>query len=435
MKRKSLLILSISILCLSGCSNSFDPFDFNNVEIISNEQATFISNEATNNLSSVSSLTKSESNTIDYRSVYTGSALPLANYQSNTIESNINIYSNYGYTQETKTTEIQGDGSGDTIYFETTNLDSTWLELKEEEKETLSDNDELKSNYYLYQVNEYQNPNYNDDPIISSRYSYFSKEDEVSYTWDKQIRNLVSDSYSYFDFTYGTSEGKIYGFNESVSQNTISNPLHTDQLIITYSESMVVRSFSYDNNLGWVIDYFASKDDLYWVTSIDGSMYESPVLVQSQESLYQYGYKSLQTHSFSYPEEAQTSDAYPIMYLYNYVYNNETEQDELTFVRFSSLYDAYSVSSYGDSQHTYRGALLNIYSYEYILFSSSLEEYIDTKLGYEILNHDQLGVFSSFEVDGFNYLNTASSIRLYLIFGFTKEGELDTLDAYYWSML
>ncbi|MCD8195447.1 MAG: hypothetical protein LUD22_04050 [Coprobacillus sp.] len=421
-KEKFIVLITVLVFSLTGCNSTFDPFDFNNVEIISSEEARYISDEATNNLSYVSSLAKSESSIIDYRIAYDGSASSIARYQESDQKESISIYANYAYQIDSKTKQSQGDGSGNVIYFETDNTDVAWLVYSEDE--------EQYPYYSLYQVNEYDNPNYSYDPIVSSKTSYFSSVDDVYLLWDKQIRNLVSDSYSYSDFSYGEAENKIYGFNEQVSQNTITNPLHSDEIIITYTERMVVRYFRYDNTYGWVIDYTAEKINLYWITSLDGEMYDSPLLVESSETLYQYNYGNRLAAQFNYPEQVQTTDSYPIIYSYRF-----DSENNLYLYTTQSLSNAYLVSNYGDSEYTYLAATVSFYSNRYYLFKSSSDEYSDEFFGYDIINYDQLNFFSLYEYEGLNYLSLLSNVSLYLVFGFTKDGEIYSLDAYYWSSL
>lgn len=420
MKKEKLFILLTSLsLCLAGCSKEFDPFGFNNVEIISSEEASYISNEATNNLSSVNRLRKTESRVYDYRLAYQGSASSLARYDEAISESEVNIYS-HGYINETSTKETQGDGFGNTIYFEAINRDTSFLDKQE---------DEQSSFYKLYQINEYINPNYSEDSITSLRSSYFSSVDQVEFSWDKHIRSLVGDGYSYNDFSYGSSGGKIYAFIQEVSQNSITNPLHSDQIIITYKEQMVVRYFNYDANYGWVIDYFAKKENLYWVTSLEGEMYENPLLVESSQSLYQYEYGNHPTHNFTIPTNSSSLNAYPVISSFTLF------EDGLTLVSEETLDEAYLITNYSDDSLTYLSSLVDFSSDMFYLFSSSNTNYTDAYLGYDILNYDQLSLFSYTELDTYKYIQTTSSVRVYLIFGFTQDGELACVDAYYWSFI
>ncbi|MCD8194824.1 MAG: hypothetical protein LUD22_00745 [Coprobacillus sp.] len=424
MKREKLVVLlSCFILTLSGCNETFDPFDFNNLDIISSEVASFISNEATNNLSNVNNLRKSISSVSDYREAYLGSASSLARYSDTESESEISIYE-LGYINETRTVETDGDGFGNTLYFESYNRDSSFLE-----ETYLEEEDNQETYYTLYQVNEYENPNYSENVITSLRSSLFGNSNDVYFKWDKLIRDLVGDSYVYSDFSYGSSDGKIYAFIQEVNQGNVVNPLHNDEIIITYTERMVVRYFRYDDTYGWVIDYFAEKENLYYVTSLEGGMYESPLLVESSESYYKYQYGKQDSYSFEIPSGSSSLDAYPVISTY------ELEEGNPTLVSTNELSDCYLITSYKDDDRTYLSSLIDFYPEELYLFSSSNLAYSDQFLGYDIINYDQLSIFNYIELDTYKYIEVSSSVRVYLIFGFTREGELVSVDSFYWSNL
>ncbi len=419
MKNKVLFLSLILVIGVSGCNSTFDPFDFDFLDIISNEQAIYISNEATDNLSNVTSLTHTIESSEDNRSIFNGSAYYYGSYTNESYLEEITIYSNTGFSSKATTINESGDNYSGSYYYEANNSVDMWISYDKDEEVS-----------YAYYVNEFTNPNTEEESILSSYRGVFSTSSDYVPEWNMLVVDLVSDGYTYSSFDYyGSSNGDIYAYTESVSQSAIPNPLHPSESIITYSQSMSVRSFMRNSNLGWVINYSAHQENLYYATTIDGNVYENPVLVSEYQESYQYDYKSQGSKSFEFIESAETYTFQPSILVATI-----SDEDQISYSNLSLREYGYLVN-YSSSSLTYYSAIATLEKGRYYAcYMSSDEDY--TLYGAEIVSHDSLNILSSTSISlneelTCNFVSVDYDVRVNLIFGFNSEGEIISIDVYY----
>ncbi|MCD8203602.1 MAG: hypothetical protein LUB56_00525 [Coprobacillus sp.] len=418
MKNKVLFLSLILAIGVSGCTPAFDPFDFDSLDIISNEQAIYISNEATDNLSSVTSLTHSISSVDDNRSVFNGSAYYYGSFTNESYNEEITIYSNSGLTSTSTTITESGNNYAGSSYYEVTNSTDIWMGYDSEEEVS-----------YTYYVNEFSNPNTEDESIQSSYRTVVNETDNYQIEWNMLVVDMVSDGYTYSSFDhYGASNGDIYAYSENVTQSSIPNPLHSDETIITYSQTMSVRSFTRDSNLGWVINYSAYQESLYYATTIDGNVYDSPVLVSEYQESYQYGYENNGSKSFSFIESVETYYYQPRVLVAYYI-------DDNLYYYSSSLSGYGYLLNYSSSSLTYYSATITLRKgYYYACYMSGDEEY--TLYGAETITRDDYDVFTFTSIElsedvSCNFVSVDYDLRVNLIFGFNADGEIVSIDVFY----
>ncbi|MCD8204556.1 MAG: hypothetical protein LUC16_01855 [Coprobacillus sp.] len=419
MKNKYLFLSLILVAGLSACNSSFNPFDFDSLDIISNEQAIYISNEATDNLSNVTSLTHSVTSSEDYRTVFIGSAYFYGYYSDETYTEDIDVYSNNGLSISITTVSESGNNYAGSSYSEISESIDLWIEYDTQEEQN-----------YAYFVSEYSNPNSKEESILSSYRYVFSSETETGTDWNQLIVNLVSDDYTFSSFDhYGSSSDNIYAYSENITQSTVANPLHPSESIITYSESMSVRSFVRDASLGWVIDYSAHQENLYYSTTIDGNVYESPVLVEAYQEVYQYSYESNGSKSFEFIDSAETYYYQP-----NIISAAIDSQGELTFSLVPLLGNGYLVN-YSNPSLSYYSATLELEADK--LYACYME--IDDEIilyGSEAISKDELSLLEAVEIEideetSYSFISVSYDVRVNAIFGFDSEGNIVSLDIYY----
>lgn len=422
MKKKilTLILLVSASIGLSACEEDFNPFDFNDLNIISSQESFYINSEATNNLLYVSSVDIDFLDRRDETNFYYGSASTYASYHEQLVDSTITFYSNHGYINEFNTKTTLGNGLIGRYYSETENTRLEWVN-----KDASSPSD-----YLLYTVNEYNNPRSAEQPTISSTSSLFSNNEQYEIEWIKKCLDLVSDGYSYADFMYGSRDDKIYAFNQTVSEEIIKSPLVSGEDIITFTENMRVRGYEKHESLGWIISYSASRESLYYATSLSGDVYDDPLLIQQIQTIYTYHYDDITSNNFTFLQSDVLVDYQPI--LFTYTVNEGEELVHTAPSQTQTLEVNYLPRTDKDADLYYCTVLVDLIPTNYYLLGMIIN---DETYYYDSSFIHTNGNFSldSVEHDSLEFFTSYTPMRLYLVISLLEDGSIHNVEAYYWS--
>lgn len=308
MKKKSLLMTLLFIPLTMGCSNNnndskYDPFMIgDNLEVISSTEARLIANEAYNNLSYTSSLTKSSNLNSDNTKFYTGAFSSYADNSKTSTESNVTYFENrIDMTRSVTTTIYVGNDS--TI--ENKNTSTTeWYGIKPvKEGETPSENYSL----LRMTVDKYNG-------VSSTRYSSedeFSSQENIKAIWNRYLVNSISHDYlttsiAYSDaFTYVRDSQHVVGYYLSTSVNTEDSkiaPGKEDNAYVKKVEEISVIDFYKDEilGIGWTVRTVSSRVITSYLTTVDGQETE-PIEISRQEDVTSLYYESQHESSQELP--------------------------------------------------------------------------------------------------------------------------------------
>ncbi|MGM9873773.1 MAG: hypothetical protein ACI31G_02485 [Bacilli bacterium] len=413
MKKRNYIFLLLSLLSLSSCVKT-DPFEVNGLAIINEQEAVYVSNQATNNLFKASKLVIEQTTKVDKRKVYSGAAKQYAEYKTIEENSTLNIYSNYAYSLHYSNYSLYGNGLEGSYYSEYEIDMNEWVDVSITNP----------GNYDLYSSISIKNPNSKIEKISSSSIDTFSSFEEVDIKWRMNINELLSDGYTYSSYSYGTKDNKLYAFSQSVDEGLIANPLHPEEQIIIFNEIMRVRSFKKDSNLGWVIDYSAEKNNIYHITSLTGDIYESPILVEENEKVMTYSYDSKKAVSFSFVEEE--SRYIPVPYLAVY----DDSLIELSRTRINLSY-----TSIYDDNYTYAISYLN-FSKDEIYSFITRNNGEDTKYGFPYFSRNDLNIiYNDLDIeDSLSYFKSHYNTKLLILFSFDRSGQIVDIETLFISL-
>lgn len=424
MKQKILVIgvAVLSVFALTGCEEEFNPFDFNNLDIISSQESFYIDSTATNNLLHVSNVEKKEISRLDETSFYSGSASSYASYRENITESSIQFYSNRGYSNSEHNKTTLGNGLSGRYYSETINNTDEWI----------SKDASSPSDYLLYTVNQYNNPQSDAKPTISSSTSLFATADNYDIMWTKKCLDLVCDGYSYSDFKFGSRDGNIYAFEQSIVESVVTNPLVSGENIITYEENMRVRHYIKHETLGWVISYSATKQNLYYATSMTGEVFDDPLLVEENQVFYRYTYNELTSNAFVFLQSDVLLNYQPLLFSYTPVegvaldYTNPTASEQLDI--------KYLPRSDKDADLFYCSCIVTLRPENYYLLGMDIDNKI-SYYDYSFIDIQGNFTLSVLDVDSAEFFTSHFPVKLYLVISLLEDGNIHTVQAYYWSTI
>lgn len=417
MKKRNYLFLIISILSLSSCVKS-NPFEVNGLAIINEQEALYVSSIATSNLTNASKITVDKTSKIDKRKVYSGAAKQYAEYQSTKINSETVFYNNYGYSSTSNIYYMVGNGLDGSYYSEYQIEKDEWIDVIKDEFDS----------YYLFSNLNIKNPNSSLENIKTNNSKYFSDTMNLDIDWRQYILSILEDGYSYSDYSYGTKDNKLYAFYQTVNEGLITNPLHPEKQVIIFNEIMRVRSFKKDARLGWVIDYSAEKNNIYHVTSLTGSIYESPILVEENETIMNYFYENKKSMNFSYVQ----NEAKIINTPYLVTYDVNSSDDSLIEIDRTRLNTPY-VSIY-NSEYTLAISYFDIKDeYIYSLLINDGENEIKYGFPYFTLNELNI-IYNDLSVENKDdYFKARFDTKLLLIMKFDRSGYIVDLQTIFLS--
>lgn len=416
MKRKNILLLIMSFLSLTSCVKS-NPFEVNGLEIINDQEAVYVSYQATSNLSYASKLTINKTSKVDKRKVYSGAAKQYAEYRNYEEKSEYVFYDNYAYSLNLTNYSLFGNVLDGSYYSEYEISKKEWLN-----NTSLSSDD-----YLIYSSLNIKNPNSTNENIKTSSVNSFSNSFDVDIKWRNYSLSFLSDGYKHSDFSYGMKDNKLYAFYQSVNEGLIANPLHPEKQVIIFNEIMRIRSFRKDSKLGWVIDYYAEKNNIYHVTSLTGDIYESPILVEENEKVMNYTYEDKKSASFSFVQQYSKNIFIP--YIATYEINEENQINEINRNRMNMPY----ISSY-DENYTYALSYLPLEAGPiYSLIIDDGNEEINYGYNYFSLNDLNI-IYNDLSIDNSDkYFKSHFSTKFILITTFDSDGYIVDLQTIFVS--
>ena len=416
LKKINKLFLLIPIFTLCSCDEEFKPFDFYSLNIINEQESRYISSSSSDNFSNVSNIEKYETYKKDERKVYKGALSKYAECKNIEIKEKINIYKNHSYESSYYEKNKAGNGLDGSFYYTVDKESQIWTDF--------DTSDISKVNIYKTEQTNYSSLG---KSCISSQ-TYFSSRVDWEINWNKKIRELCNDGYSYDDFSYGTSNGKFYGYFQVVNESVITNPLHPDDIdkkIIVFNEKMYVRSFKKDNELGWVVDYFAEKNNVYHVTSITGDIYDEPLLVEKNETIIKYSYQNRKNKIFEYVE----NEIYHTPKLFLLTFDKLTS--DLATIYESNQLSFKIMPNYSSNSNTiFLLSEISLSKDKFYTFKLSNEEN-EMILDYTKLKNNDLNYLKEKNINNISTFTPYDDCTLLFIFECDSSGNINSFDSTY----
>ena len=356
MKYRKLFIIPLILPLLGGCSNNGEPTEFDpfmigdNLEVVSTLEAKLIANEAYDNLSRVSTLSKRTTDTQNDTNYYTGAYSKYATNKTTTSEIGVVYYSNKSEsTSHTVTTTYLGN---DSAIEERDETKTEWYGIKPvKEGETPS------TNYALLKktIDTYNG-------IPSTRYfslnDNFSDPTEIVPKWNKYIIDSINveTNISYFnDYTYVRDNQHIVGYKFSsvpTSENSKVAPANEEKKIVKKVDKLDVIDFYKDDLLGidWTVRTIASRTITSYLSTVDG-LESEPIEINRIEEVTTLSYDTSHSASEDIPvfELTDTQPFFVAKFVPNeggtdivYDQSFEAENNDDYYRRFEPTYNGHA---------------------------------------------------------------------------------------------
>ncbi len=306
--KKILMILSLTLPLLAGCSKSqdpeYDPFTIgDNLEVISDNEAKLVANEAYNNLSYTTSLRIDYIDILDDTYFYTGAFSSYATSKQTSKYSEILYYSNC--VDETTTTDTLINFGDNTATGNQSEKRISWFGIKPAREGEPQDTDYS----VLYSVTTSNNGVSYTRYGTEEGYEHFSSVANIGPNWnqylvktiektsapkDEEGEPIVSISYS-SNNTYVKDSQHIIGYYSSTKVEIESSkitPSKQETSYVKQTKRLDVIDFYKDEvlGIGWTVRNISTRILTSYLTTADGKASENPIDIAKTESVSLFEY-------------------------------------------------------------------------------------------------------------------------------------------------
>ena len=313
MKKRILLLIPLLSPLVMSCSNNnnnseYDPFMIgDNLEVISDGEASLIANEAYDNLRNIATLRQSSTVSEDDTKFYTGAFSNYATNTKTTTDAEVTIYANkIDLNRNVTTTTYIGNDS--TVENRNT-VTTEWYGIK-----PVGEGEVESENYSLLRktVDKYNG-------VSSTRYSAtdnFSTKENVSAIWNRYIVTSIGDAFLTIsiayspDYTYVRDGQHVLGYYMSsvaTTENSKIAPGKEDVSYVRKDDVLTVIDFYKDEVLGidWTVRTVSSRVISSYLTTADGQETD-PIEVARREDVVSFVYEANKLPSEDIPEYVLT---------------------------------------------------------------------------------------------------------------------------------
>lgn len=311
--KKILMILSLAMPLLAGCSGNkepeYDPFTIgDNLEVISRDEAKLVANEAYNNLSYTTSLRIDYTDILDDTYFYTGAFSSYATSRQTSKYSEILYYSNA--VDETTTTDTLINFGDNTATGNQSEKKISWYGIKPAREGEPQDTDYS----VLYSITKNNNGASYTRYGTEEGYERFSTVANIGPLWNqylvKTIENasapkdehddpIVSISYSPNN-TYVKDDQHIIGYYSSTKvevEPSKITPSKEETSYVKQTKRLDVIDFYKDEvlGIGWTVRNISTRILTSYLTTAEGKASENPIDIAKTESVSMLEYDATHT--------------------------------------------------------------------------------------------------------------------------------------------